>query len=71
MTTPCMTSDRSADAVSTPWQHLLALSGVASAVLLVVGFPMSGSDAPDYTAADQDWTNWAIDNESKSLIGAS
>ena len=38
MTTPRMASDRSADALSTPWQRLLALSGVASAVLLVVGF---------------------------------
>ena len=70
MTTPRMTSDRSADTVSTPWQRLLALSGVASAVLLVAGFSISGSDAPDYTAADQDWTNSAIDNESKNPIGA-
>jgi hypothetical protein len=33
------------------------------AVLFVVGFLISGSDAPDYTAADQVWTNWAHDNE--------
>jgi len=70
MTTPRMTSGRSADALPAPWQRLLALSGVASAVLLVVGFLISGSDAPDHTAADQDWTNWAIDNQSKGPIGA-
>jgi len=70
MTAPRMTSDRSVDALPTPWQRLLALSGVASAVLLVVGFLISGSDAPDYMAADQDWTNWAIESQSTGQIGA-
>jgi hypothetical protein len=40
-----------------PWQWLLALSGVAFAVLLVFGWFLSGGDAPDYTATDEDWTN--------------
>jgi hypothetical protein len=70
MTTPRTTSDGSADALPTPWQRLLALSGIAFAVLLIVGWFISGSDAPDYTAADQEWTNWAADNVSKSRIGA-
>jgi len=39
-------------------------------VLLVVGFLISGGDTPDYTAADQEWTNWANGNELKSRIGA-
>jgi len=34
----------------------LALSGIAFAVLVVVGFFLSGGDTPDYTAADQEWT---------------
>jgi hypothetical protein len=39
-------------------------------VLFVVGWFASGGDAPDYTAADQDWTDWAEDNQWKSRIGA-
>jgi succinate dehydrogenase/fumarate reductase cytochrome b subunit len=70
MTTPRTTSDRSAEALPTSWQRLLALSGIAFAVLLVVGFFLSGGDTPDYTAADQEWTNWAENNELKSRIGA-
>jgi hypothetical protein len=38
-------------------------------VLLVVGWFISGGNAPDYTAADQDWTEWADDNQWKSRIG--
>ena len=70
MTTARTTSDRPADALPTSWQRLLALSGIAFAVLFVVGFLISGSDAPDYSAADQVWTNWAQDNEVKGRIGA-
>ena len=51
-------------------ERLLALSGVAFAVLLVVGFLISGGDTPDYTAPDHEWTNWADDNELKGRIGA-
>ena len=69
MTTPQPTSDGSADALPTPWQRLLALSGIAFAVLFVAGFFMSGGDAPDYMAADQEWRNWADDNESRSRTG--
>ena len=69
MTTPRTTSDRSADALPTSWQRLLALSGIAFAVLLVVGFFLSGSDTPDFTAADQEWTDWADDSELRSRIG--
>ncbi len=52
------------------WRRLLALSGVAFAILFLVGWFASGGDAPDYGASDQDWTNWADDNEWKSRIGA-
>jgi hypothetical protein len=65
-----MTSDGSGDAVPTSWQRLLALSGIAFAVLFVVGWFISGSDAPNYMAADQEWRNWAENNESRSRIGA-
>jgi hypothetical protein len=70
MTTPRTTSDRSADALPTSWQRLLALSGIAFAVFFLVGFLISGSDTPDTTAADQVWSNWAEDSEVRSRIGA-
>jgi hypothetical protein len=70
MTTPRTTSDGSAEALPTSWQRLLALYGITFAVLLIVGWFISGSDAPDYTAADQEWTTWAENNELKSRIGA-
>jgi hypothetical protein len=38
-------------------------------VLLTVGWLISGGNAPDYTAADQDWTTWADDNQWKSRVG--
>lgn len=58
------------DALPVSWQRLLALSGVAFAVLFLIGWFASGGDAPDYGATDQAWTNWADDNQWKSRIGA-
>jgi succinate dehydrogenase/fumarate reductase cytochrome b subunit len=69
VTTSHTNSNPSADPLPTSWERLLALSGIAFAVLFVVGWFISGSDAPDYSAADQEWTNWAENNESKSRIG--
>ena len=63
------TSGPSADGLPGSWQRLLALSGVAFAVLFLIGWFASGGDAPDYTAADQNWTNWADDNQARSGIG--
>ena len=53
-----------------PSQRLLALSGVAFAVLLVFGWFLSGGNTPDYTATDQEWTDCADDNRSRSGIAA-
>jgi hypothetical protein len=39
-------------------------------VLLIVGFFISGGDAPDYTAADQEWISWAAGNATKGRVGA-
>jgi hypothetical protein len=61
---------QSPDALPATWQRLLALSGVVFAVLFVVGWFASGGDTPDYAAADQDWTNWAEDNQWRSRIAA-
>jgi succinate dehydrogenase/fumarate reductase cytochrome b subunit len=65
-----VSAEQSANALPLSWQRLLALSGVAFAVLFLVGWFASGGDAPDYGASDQDWTNWADDNQWKSRIGA-
>jgi len=70
MTTPRTTTGRSADAVPAPWERLLALSGIAFALLFLVGFLISGSNAPDYTATDQEWRSWADDSDARSRIGA-
>ncbi len=67
---PGAVTSAAAGALPTSWQRLLALSGVAFAVLFVLGWFLSGGNAPDYTAADQDWTDWADDNQWKSRIGA-
>lgn len=60
----------STDALPSSWQRLLALAGIAFAVLFLAGFLISGSDAPDYTASDQVWSTWAGDSETRSRIGA-
>ena len=65
-----MSAEQSANSLPLSWQRLLALSGVAFAVLFLVGWFASGGDAPDYGAPDQDWTSWASDNQWKSRIGA-
>ena len=57
------------DGLPRSWQRLLALSGVAFAVLFLIGWFASGGDAPDYAASDQDWTNWADDNQARSGVG--
>jgi hypothetical protein len=51
-------------------QRPLALSGVVFAVLFLIGWFASGGDAPDHGAPDQDWIDWADDNQWKSRIGA-
>jgi hypothetical protein len=60
----------SADALPTSWERLLALSGVAFALLFLVGFLISGSNTPDYAAPDQVWTSWAAASDLRSRIGA-
>ena len=70
MATPYTTSDRVAEAPPSSWQRLLALSGIAFAVLFLAGFLINGSDAPNYAAADQEWRSWAADSEVRSRIGA-
>ena len=51
------------DVLPTSWQRLLALSGILFALLFVVGWFTTGGVTPHYTEPDQEWTNWARDNQ--------
>ena len=62
--------DGAIDALSPTWQRRLALSGVAFAPFFVVGWVTSVANNPHYTASDQDWTNWAHDNQTKGRISS-
>jgi hypothetical protein len=48
----------------------MALSGVAFAPFFVIGWVTSVAKNPHYTASDQEWTNWAHDNQWKGRISA-
>ena len=61
---------QSANAHPTTTPRLLALSGIVFAVLFLIGWFASGALTPDYGAADEDWTNWADDNQWRSRISA-
>ena len=69
---PVASKTSSPDVLPASWRRLLALSGAVFAVLLLFGWflSLSGGDAPDYTATDQEWTAWAENNQSRSGIGA-
>ena len=59
------------DALPVTWQRLLALSGVVFAVALSGRLVRERrTDAPDYGATDQAWTDWADDNQWNSRISA-
>lgn len=58
MTTQAVEAPQVSDAATdaSPWQRLLALSGVAFAPLFVVGWLSSAvSDSPNYVAGEQKW----------------
>ena len=69
--TPHTTATGATDALSPTWQRRLALSGVAFAFFLVIGWltnPVANS--PHYGATDQKWTNWAHNDQSKGHISS-
>ena len=63
-------SDPAADALPPRWQRFLALSGAAFALLFVVGWFTNGGLTPHYNEPDQEWTNWARDNQWNGRISA-
>ena len=56
---------------ASPWQRLLALSGVAFAPLFVVGWLASSvADSPNYVAAQEKWIKWAHNDHIKGRISS-
>lgn len=73
MTTQAVEAPQITDASSnaSPWQRLLALSGVAFAPLFVVGWLASAvSDSPNYIAGEQKWVKWANDDHIKGRVSS-
>src|SRR5919206_1981506 len=72
MTTQAVATPHVRDAATdeSRWQRLLALSGIAFVPLFLIGWFASGGLTPHYNAADQDWVNWAHDNQWKGRISA-
>ena len=70
MTTQPDIRGAAADALPPLWQRLLALSGAAFALLFVVGWFTNGGLTPHYNEPDQEWTNWARDNQWNGRISA-
>lgn len=72
LTTQTVTTPHAPDAATdtSPWQRLLALSGLAFVPLFLVGWFGSGGVTPHYTAPDQDWVQWADDNQLNARISA-
>ena len=62
--------DAAADVLPSRWQRFLTLSGAVFAALFVVGWFTTGGLTPHYSAPDQDWTNWARDNQWNGRISA-
>src|SRR5919199_1554586 len=73
MTTQAVEAPQVSDAMTdaSPWQRLLALSGVAFAPLFVVGWLSSAvSDSPNYVAAREKWIKWAHNDHIKGRVSS-
>jgi hypothetical protein len=62
--------DAATDALPRSWQRLLALSGAVFAPLFVLGWFTNGGLTPHYNEPDQEWVNWARDNQWHGRISA-
>lgn len=58
------------DALPPSRQRLVALSGIAFAVFLLVAWFSNGAETPHYTAPNHEWTTWAHNTEIKGRIAA-
>ena len=58
------------DAFPSSRQRLVALSGIAFAVFLLVAWFANGAETPRYTAPNHEWTTWAHNTEMKGRFAA-
>jgi hypothetical protein len=70
VTDPHRPSRQPTGSLPTSRQRLLALSGIAFAVLLCLAWFSNGAETPHYTAPDHDWTTWANNTEMKGRFAA-
>lgn len=70
MTTQAVSAPEAPDAATEDsWsRRLLALSGIAFVPFFLIGWFASNGLTPNYTAADQEWVNWAHDNQVQARI---
>lgn len=61
---------RTADDLPSSRRRLVALSGIAFTVFLVLAWFLNGAVTPHYTASDHDWTTWAKNTEMKGRFAA-
>jgi hypothetical protein len=70
MTDEHAVGSQSAHGLPSPWQRLVALSGIAFAVFLILAWFSNGAMTPHSTAPDHDWTTWANNTEMKGRFAA-
>ncbi|HKO26343.1 MAG TPA: hypothetical protein VJU80_02715 [Solirubrobacteraceae bacterium] len=58
------------DALPAPRHRLVALSGIAFAVFLLVAWFSNGAETPHYAAPNHEWTTWAHNTEMKGRFAA-
>jgi hypothetical protein len=70
MTTHAVAAPHAPDAATeeTRSHRLLALAGIAFVPLFLIGWFAGNGLTPEYTAADQEWVNWARDNQRQARI---
>ena len=70
MTTQAVAAPHAPDAATdeTRSRRLLALAGIAFVPLFLIGWFAGNGLTPEYTAADQEWVNWAQDNQTQARI---
>src|SRR5215210_1078214 len=70
MTTQAVAAPHAPDAATdeTRSHRLLALAGIAFVPLFLVGWFAGNGLTPEYTAVDQEWVNWARDNQVQARI---
>lgn len=59
-----------ADPVSTTVQKLVALSGIAFALLMILSIILAGDSSPSFDDPVSDWSTWAEDNQDNVRLGS-